>query len=971
MAAPVSAVARIRRLPVIAAGLSLGLGVALLEGYVYGYVPLVPGALFLPPAQPLEAVLFVLAGAALMAMATRARRLREICAALAGVLAALLLAEYVFAVDLPLDWLLFADQISRLAHVFPGRPAPMSCAGFLGLSVLLLLSPGTGPTPRRWYSSLLVATAIIPLLAMAGHFSNVPELYGLSPASGIGLHTAIGLLTLSLGIASSTHRAALVELLTSHEPGTVLLRRLLPLAVLLPILFAVGSIQALRLGFYQVHVGLTIFVSLFIGISLWAAFRAAGVARRVEAERRAADQAQARLELRNRLLEAEAAAQAKLQESETHTRELLDILSHTPVTARGLDGRIRFWSAGAERLYGWSAAEAIRAGTEDLLQTELPVSQREVEQTLLEHGEWLAELSRRTRDGTRLRIATHWILHRDIAGQPDAIIEVDDDVSEQRRAEGAVRSSEARYRALVAASARIVWTVSADGREPVDMSQWVEFTGQSSYESGGGGWIRCIFPEDQPEATRAWSEALRLRQPLVTQHRLLRRDGQHRHMEFRAVPVLDEQGNVREWVGSHTDMTDRVKAEEQLAQAQKLQAVGTLAGGVAHEVNNQLMAVLGFGDFVVKELGADHPQTKDVEEMIRAAMRAAQIAQQLLTFSRRQVNQARLLSVHDSVATLAPVLERILGADKTLVVQPNRARSQIMADPTQIDQVLINLAANARDAMGTGGRLSIVTDEVVLDESYGRVHGVKHVVPGPYVRLMVSDTGCGMDRATLTKVFEPFFTTKPVGSGTGLGLSTVYGIVKQHDGFVWAYSEPGLGTTIKIYIPAAAGAPAGAAQAVAEPVVERTPLEPGLVLVVEDEAAVRHLVRRALEAVGLTVLEAENGNQALEVVSRRQERPKLVLTDVIMPGLNGRELSERLARSQPGLPVLFMSGYTGEDVQARSLLPDEAAFIQKPFAPEELVARVRAMLSQASTRPPQPRSAEGAVIGRESSSRAH
>jgi PAS domain S-box-containing protein len=956
----------------LAAALALGLGVALLEGYVFGFVPLVPGALFLPPAQPLEAVLFVLAGASLLGLATRARRLREVCAVLAMLLSGLLLAEYLFAVDLPLDWLLFADQIGQLAHIFPGRPAPMSCAGFLGLSILLLIGPGPQTGPRTWHAVLLVAVTIIPLLAIAGHLGNVPELYGLSPVSGIGLHTALGLLTLAIGVASSTHRAAFVELATSHEPGTVLLRRLLPLAVLLPILFAVGSIQALRLGFYQVHVGLTIFVSLFIGISLWAAFRAAGVARRVEAERRAADGAQARLELRNRLLEAEAAAQAALQESEEHTRELLDILSHTPVTARGLDGRIRFWSAGAERLYGWSSTEAIRAGAEDLLQTELPVSQGEVEETLLQHGEWLAELTRRTRDGTTLRIATHWILHRDATGHPDAIIEVDDDVTEQRRAEGAVRSSEARYRALVAATARIVWTTSADGREPVDMSQWVDFTGQSTYESGGGGWIRSLLPEDQPEATRVWHDALRERRPLVTQHRLLRRDGQYRHMEFRAVPVLDEQGSVREWVGSHTDVTDRVKAEEQLAQAQKLQAVGTLAGGVAHEVNNQLMAVLGFGDFVVKELGTDHPQTKDVEEMIRAAMRAAQIAQQLLTFSRRQVNQARVLSVHAAVATLAPVLERILGADKTLLVQPSRSHSQIMADPTQIDQVLINLAANARDAMGTSGRLSIATDEVLLDESYGRAHGVKHVIPGPYVRLTVSDTGCGMDRATLAKVFEPFFTTKPVGSGTGLGLSTVYGIVKQHDGFVWAYSEPGLGTTIKIYFPAAAGAAARPAQAVPEALVERTPIEPGLVLVVEDEAAVRQLVRRSLEAVGLTVLEAENGNQALEVVARRQERPKLVLTDVIMPGLNGRELSERLARTQPGLPVLFMSGYTGDDVLARSLLPDEAAFIQKPFAPEELVARVRAMLAQTAPRSPQPRAAEGGNTGsRESSSRAH
>ena len=274
-------------------------------------------------------------------------------------------------------------------------------------------------------------------------------------------------------------------------------------------------------------------------------------------------------------------------------------------------------------------------------------------------------------------------------------------------------------------------------------------------------------------------------------------------MEVRAVPVIDEHGTVREWVGAHADITDRVKAQEQLGQAQKLQAVGTLAGGVAHEVNNQLMAVLGFGDFVLKELGPNHPQTPDVDEMIRGATRAARVAQQLLTFSRRQVNQTRVMDLHGAVMALVPVLERLLGADKTLVVLPRRSRREVLADPTHVDQVLINLAANARDAMSTGGRLTIGTDDVVLDEAYAAAHAVNRLEPGPYVRLTVSDTGCGMDAATAAKIFEPFFTTKPVGAGTGLGLSTVYGIVKQHDGFIWAYSEPGIGTVMKIYLPAA------------------------------------------------------------------------------------------------------------------------------------------------------------------------
>jgi len=946
MVARDAVVSRIRRVPVVAGAVAMALGALLLQAYVFGIVPLAPTAVFLPLAQPLDAVLFVLTGAALLSLRIHSPRLRQTSAALATALATALLAEYILRVDLGIDSLLFRDQVTQFVPVFPGRPAPLSCAGFLLLSVLLLAPPRAGARPSRWYSAVLITAVIVPLLAIAGHLGGVPELYGLAPGSGVALYAAVGLLMLAAGLMAATHESALVPLLLSDEPGTVLLRRLLPFALVLPILFTVGSVQALRLGFYQVHVGLAAYVSVFIGISVWAAFRSANVASRVEAGRRAAERAQADLALRNRLLEAQAAAQAALQASEEHTRELLLILSHTPVTARGLDGRIRFWSAGAERLYGWSSDEAMQAGRRDLLETEMPVPFREAEAALFERGEWLGEVTRKTKGGATLRIATHWILHRDPAGLPDAIIEVDDDVTEQRIAEAQLRGSEARYRALVAATTQIVWSMSADGREAGDLSQWERFTGQTPYEAAHGGWIRAVFPEDQPEAARAWNAAVRERKVLVTEHRLRRRDGQYRHMELRAVPILDSEGKVREWVGAHIDVTDRVKAEEQLAQAQKLQAVGTLAGGVAHEVNNQLMAVLGFGEFVVKELGPQHPQTKDVEEMIRAAMRAAQVAQQLLTFSRRQVNQVKPLSLYGAVAALAPVLERILGADKELRLLPDRSRSAVVADPTQVDQVLINLAANARDAMGTGGRLTISTDEVTLDESYAREHGLKHVVPGAYVRLIVSDNGCGMDRHTLAKIFEPFFTTKPVGSGTGLGLSTVYGIVKQHDGFIWAYSEPDHGTTFKIYLPAAAvGQPATAPESVRDTRLERR-LEPGLVLVVEDEAAVRQLVRRSLEAVGLTVLEAENGQQALDVVARRRERPKLVLTDVIMPGLNGRELSERLATTQPGLPILFMSGYTDDDVLARSLLPAEAPFIQKPFGPDELVAKVRTMLAQ-------------------------
>jgi PAS domain S-box-containing protein len=937
----------IRRLPLIAGGAAIAFGAAVLVSYAFAIGRVLPLPQFLLPTQPLAAVMFVLAGVSLLALRQAYPRLQRYTAILTTALAVAILAEYILSIRIGLDLLLFPETVLGLTRVVPGRPAPVTAAAFLLLGMgLLIAALRPGERPQRLHTGVVLAAMVLPVVPIVGHLLDVPELHTFALQVGTALHTALVLLLLGLGVGAATHETAAVTLVRGRDPGTTLLRLLIPLAVLLPLLFAAGSVVALHLGLYEIHVGLVVFVSGCIGMFLGVAFWIVDMVRRADTERRAADRAQAELALRDHRLRAETAAAAAARESEQHTRELLQILSHAPVMARGVDGRIRFWSAGAERLYGWTAEQATGALARALLPTAFPILEREAEAALLEHGEWHAELSRQSQNGTVVRVASHWILHRDENGQPDAVIEVDKDVTEQRRAQDAFQQGEARYRALVAATARIVWTASADGRRPLDLSQWLAFTGQSAMQADGSGWFRAIHPDDLAEARRVWEEAVRERKPLLTEHRLRRRDGEYRHMEVRAVPVLDDAGVVREWVGAHADITDRVKAQEQLGQAQKLQAVGTLAGGVAHEVNNQLMAVLGFGDFVLKELGADHPQTADVQEMIRGATRASRVAQQLLTFSRRQVNQTRLLDLHAAAEGLSPVLARLLGADKTLVIMEPQSRRQVLADPTQVDQVLINLAANARDAMGTGGRLTFGIDDVPLDASYARAHSLNRLIPGIYVRLTVSDTGCGMDPATLAKIFEPFFTTKPVGAGTGLGLSTVYGIVKQHDGFIWAYSEPGLGTTVKIYLPAASAEARNDTAPSTEPVQDRgSPLDSLVVLVVEDEPSVRSLVRRSLEETGLTVLEAENGRQALEIVATMEEPPSLVLSDVIMPGLNGRELSEALALTQPDLPVLFMSGYTGDDVLARSLLPATAPFIQKPFAPEELVARVRMLLA--------------------------
>jgi PAS domain S-box-containing protein len=934
----------LQRLPMVAGLVAAGFGVGVLETYAFGLQPLLPLAPFLPPTQPLTGVMFLLGGIALLGLQGSLPWFRILGAAVVTLLAGLIIGEYLFWTDLGIDRVLFPDEVVRLARLFPGRPDPVIASAFLCIGAALLLWGIRRAEPVVAAASM--GAVVMPLVLIVGHIFGLAELYATTPRTGTALHTALALFLLGLGTGAGTQRAAVADLLRRRDAGTILLRRLLPLAVVVPLVFALVSIWGVRLGLYQVDVGIALYVIALLSVCLAIAFWAASILRRAEYDVRSTEQARADIALRDGLLQNERAVSSALRESEGRTHELLAILSHAPVMARALDGRIRWWSNGAERLYGWSAQEATGALVAELLATDLPVPAREAAAILTDKGEWEGEVTRKARDGSTVLVATHWILHRDSEGRPEAVIEVDRDVTEQHRAEAARRAGEARYRALVAASAQIVWTATPDGGRAGDPAQWSAFTGQSEAECGGRGWLDAVHPEDRPAVERAWTEAVRQRRMLVTRHRLRRQDGEFRHMDVRAVPVHDERGRVREWVGAHVDVTDQVLQEEQLRQAQKLQAVGTLAGGVAHEVNNQLMAVLGFGDFALKELGPEHPQAFDVREMVRAATRAAQVAQQLLTFSRRQAKQTQVIDLHAAAAALVPVLQRLLGADKTLELAPSGARRLVLADATQVDQVLINLIANARDAMGTGGRVAIEVDDIVLDEGYARAHGNIDLAAGAYVRISVTDDGSGMDRATLAKIFEPFFTTKPVGKGTGLGLSTVYGIVKQHEGAIWAYSEPGLGTTVKVYFPAASEADLAGVARPEESALGGVglALAGARVLVVEDEPAVRSLARRSLEAVGVAVFEAENGREALELLAREQALPQLVLTDVIMPGLNGRELAEAIAVRHPGLPVLFMSAYAEDDL-TRSLLPEQSTYIQKPFAPDTLVAQVRAALA--------------------------
>jgi len=380
-------------------------------------------------------------------------------------------------------------------------------------------------------------------------------------------------------------------------------------------------------------------------------------------------------------------------------------------------------------------------------------------------------------------------------------------------------------------------------------------------------------------------------------------------------------------------------SEERLRQAQKMEAVGRLAGGVAHDFNNLLTVITSYSALLLEDLGADDPKRDDVDQIRKAAEGAAALTRQLLAFSRQQVLQPKALDLKATVAGTDKLLKRLIGEDiqLTSVLAPDLG--VVKADPGQIEQIIINLAVNARDAMPTGGRLTIEVANVDMDDAYVRGHAPAS--PGRYVMLAISDTGIGMDEQTKARIFEPFFTTKEAGKGTGLGLATVYGIVKQSGGFIWVYSELNHGTSFKVYFPRVdePAEPAAASTAGTEP---RGGTE--TVLVVEDAASVRMVTRQVLERFGYAILEAPNGETALRLAAKHHGPIHLLLTDVIMLGLSGRQLAEQLAQLRPDMKVLYASGYADQAIVHHGILDSDIAYLQKPFTPETLARRVRQVL---------------------------
>jgi PAS domain S-box-containing protein len=456
-------------------------------------------------------------------------------------------------------------------------------------------------------------------------------------------------------------------------------------------------------------------------------------------------------------------------------------------------------------------------------------------------------------------------------------------------------------------------------------------------------YVSCVHPDDRARIAAVAQQAFSDQKDFTEQYRLRGPDGKLQSVLAKGRVITDAAGH-RKLIGTVQNITDRVQLENQLRQSQKMEAVGTLAGGVAHDFNNVLTVILSYSGIMLAEMNEGDRRYAELKEIARAAERAGDLTRQLLTFSRHQVVRTRELSLNAVVSDVERMLRRIIPANISLVLRLNPHVATIQADSGQLEQILVNLVVNARDAMPDGGAIAIETSNVRLER--GQPPLSPDAPSGPYVSLIVTDTGVGMDEPVRARIFEPFFTTKEVGKGTGLGLATVYGIVQQSGGHIWVYSEPGVGTTFKIYFPALRSA---------ETDRRATPTHVGMmpgsetILLTEDEAAVRMATRTILEQAGYRVIEAANGHLALDTFRKRGAEIDLVMTDMIMPGMNGRELADHLRELRPGIRLLFTSGYTDDTVFRKSLVEPGSHFIQKPYTPQELTAKVREALSPTAT----------------------
>ena len=562
----------------------------------------------------------------------------------------------------------------------------------------------------------------------------------------------------------------------------------------------------------------------------------------------------------------------------------------------------------------------------------------QIRKGLQESGKWSGNLQLRRPDGSRIPVEFH------VGRMPDGgTVCGCRDLSQREQAEKARADAETKYRMLVEHVNAITYMaeIGINGKWHYISPQVENILGYTPDEwlALSPHWDQYINPDDLPVVIAAEEQSMN-GFPFQAEFRVRRKDGREVWLSDTAVIVQGSDSHpVME--GIMVDITERKALETQLQQSRKMEAVGRLAGGIAHDFNNLLTIISGYTELALSRPHLPSEAHADIERIENASGRAAALVRQLLAFSRKQVLQPKILDLNKIVLNLDSLLRRLMDERIEMVTRVKDDLGKVKADPAQVEQVIMNLVVNARDAMPEGGRLVVETCNTDLDANYAVDH--VSVKPGRYVMLAVSDTGVGMDRQTVAHIFEPFFTTKESGRGTGLGLSTVYGIVKQSGGYIWVYSEPGKGSTFKVYLPRVDEVAEAASTSQAAP---RSQRGTETILIVEDEEAVRELIQTVLAEKGYDVIPSLDPQHAEQIAASFSGEIHLLLTDMVMPGASGRELAERISAKRRGIRVLFMSGYTDNVITTGGMLEEGLAFLQKPFSPAALVHKVREVLSQ-------------------------
>jgi PAS domain S-box-containing protein len=871
--------------------------------------------------QPNTTIAATAAGAALVLVARGRRRSAAAFALIAGLIGLATLFEHASGVDLGIDALLtFGRPWSRTATVVPGRMGPPAATSWTLLGIGLLAALG-GTRARQAAAALGLAAGVIGTLSLIGYAFGADPLYSVASLTGIALQTSTMVLAVAAGLLAALPECQPMRALLEPGGAGLLARRALPFIIVLPLVLGLLLLRGEAAGLFDIGMGTALLVLgliLVMSAVLWWCVAAVSTHER-----------------------ALAAANAALRENEARFRRLADAMPQI-VYVTNAEGRVTFINQQWRNYTGRQQVEVedISIGVHP---DDLAMLVEGWERALRSGEDYTAEFRLRSAsDGAYRWYLSRTVPIRDEQGHIVHWYGTSTDIHDQKEAEAALRESEQRFRAFADAAPAILWVTGADGSCTFRSHGWYEFTGQTEAKALGFGWLDAVHPGDRDASRDSFLAAAAEHAPFTLEHRIRGVDGEYRWAISAGRPRFGGSGEFLGYSASVIDIHDRKRAEERLRQAAKMEAIGRLAGGIAHDFNNNLTAVTGFATFAARDRGLGARAQRDLQELLKATDRMADLTRQLLAFSRQQVLQPETLQLNAAVLDGSSLLQRLIGSHIEMSLDLTAEATWIRVDRAQLLQVLMNLTINARDAMPDGGRLGIRTGrlEITGRELQGR--GQDAANPGEYVQLSVTDTGTGIRPEDLPQIFEPFFTTKAVGQGTGLGLATVHGIVSQSRGHIRVESRPGEGSSFTVLFPAVPGSADPPSGPAGRPdVVSRQ----ARLLVVDDDEMVRAVVSRTLEEEGYEIVQARHGREALQLLAR-DPAVDLVLTDVIMPELGGRELVERLAADFPELPVIWMSGYPRDTAFGDAGPGGSQPFLQKPVPPALLVQAVEGVLAR-------------------------